>query len=101
MSRINISDILGVFTNGDPDNLKQGQVKTLKNFRPVNGKLVKTHGSADTGKFSSLSDIIPNYTITNVFTFASEHLSGINHRTLIVKIHNQSNRVAFEFNNGF
>lgn len=101
MSKVSIPDILGVFTNSDPDNTADGHVDTLKNFRPVNGKLVKTHGSADTGRFNNLNANITDYTITNVFTFNSDKLKGENHRTIVVKVNNKNNRMVIEMNNGF
>ena len=101
MSKVTIPDILGVFTNGDPDDIAQGHVDTLKNFRPVNGKLVKTHGSGDTGRFNDLNANITDYTITNLFTFSSDHLSGASHRTIVVKVNNKTNRLVIEMNNGF
>ena len=96
----NLSDILGVFTNGDADNIDSRLVKTLKNFRPINGKLVKTHGSADTKKFSNLKSEIGRYTITNLFTFSNDHLSKENHRSLVVKVDNATQNVVLEFSNG-
>ena len=101
VSKVSIPDILGVFTNGDPDDVAPGLVETLKNFRPVNGKLVKTHGSADTGRFNNLNANITDYTITNVFTFSSDKLNGESQRTAVLKVNNKTNRLVVEMNNGF
>ncbi len=41
---IHIKDIKGVFTNADHDDISPEYVSELINFRPINGKLVKTFG---------------------------------------------------------
>lgn len=101
MKQILFDNIVGVFTNGDPDNISTGHVKTLKNFRPVNGKLVKTHGSGETDKFPNLKESLTDYTITNLYTFNSSDLSGNPYRTLVVKVDNKTQGLVFEINNGF
>lgn len=101
MSKVLFDDILGVFTNGDPDNISKNQVNTLKNFRPVNGRLVKTHGSGDTKKFTNLDETLDEFTITNVYTFSNSNLKGNDYRTLVVKVNNATQNIVFEINDGF
>ena len=87
MSKVLFDDILGVFTNGDPDNISKTQVDT--------------HGSGDTGKFTNLDETLDEFTITNVYTFSNSNLKGNDFRTLVVKVNNATQNIVFEINDGF
>ena len=100
MPKINFSDIKGVFSNGDPDNTDLSLVKSLENFRPMNGKLVKTHGASDTEDFAELHSDMHDYSINNLVVFTSDFLSGTNHRTLVVKCNHLTNGVKLDFSKG-
>ena len=62
----------GVITNADMEDLPQGACSELENFRPVNGKLVRTFGM---GKVTGLA-WLPNSLTRNIRTFVNEKLVG-------------------------
>ncbi|MAF24094.1 hypothetical protein CL634_00700 [bacterium] len=96
-----IPDISGVFTNADPDDLKPGQIEKLENFRPINGKLVKTHGASDTGEFPSLNHNLSKASIVNLVSVTNEHFPGQRKdRIIVVKVGNEDSLVTLEFNQG-
>ena len=100
MAKVDLSNIVGVFTNGDPDDLDKVYVESLKNFRQLNGKIVKTHGSGVTNVLPHLVETVPDFTITNLFTFNNPKLTGDGNRTCVVKVNNKNRSMIIEFNDG-
>jgi hypothetical protein len=97
MPKLPINDIKGIFTYGDSDDISKDKVKSLVNFRPVNGKLVKTHGAGDTGTFIDLQSIQNDYRVTNVLSFVNSHFSGDHSRTILFGTNIKTNSVEIFF----
>ena len=73
--RIDIDDFKGVFTHADLSNLPNSISTELKNFRPVNGKLVKTYDLNDIDGVCPIQ-LATGYSVLNVYTYINENLDN-------------------------
>lgn len=95
---IEIKDILGVFTNCDPDDVPKEYASVLKNLRPNNGRLEKTFGSQP---LSELVDIDiqhvkisgVEYGVENLYCYIDEHLATEEYRYLLIAVHPDTNEI--------
>ncbi len=85
MPKLAITDIDGVYTNADPDNVSDTKAESLKNFRPVNGKLVKTHGAGKTGFMPNLGVDLNRFTMNQIFLMSNERFTKGKHKVIAVK----------------
>lgn len=85
MAVVDITNIKGVYTNADHDDLKDSMVYDLVNLKPENGRLVKTRGIGDLiSAFTNTTD----YVTYGLYTWVEDRLTTpTGYRIILLEIH--------------
>ena len=72
---INIDDFKGVITNADLSDLPNNASTVLENFKPTNGKLVKTYDVNDISE-DACPLLVTGWDVSNIYTYINENLAN-------------------------
>tara|TARA_R100001530_G_scaffold87241_1_gene60750 strand:+ start:8834 stop:11365 length:2532 start_codon:yes stop_codon:yes gene_type:complete len=98
MAVVDLTNIKGVYTNADHDDLPDSMVYDLVNLKPENGRLIKTRGIGDLiSAFTNTTD----YVTYGLYTWVEDRLTTpTGYRIILLEIHATTKLLKSHYWNG-